>query len=153
MSEKLSAGQFPVLHRGKTHHHFVQHQQALPQRVVLPTGDLVETGYLRVTGEQTFNLYELCQNNGKSEKLVIQNIAYIDDGDNLCDTPVVKLAPIKLNDPAYVSGRSAKIVVGYTTKICGLRWGFILTLDPRSGVCSIATDQESPIVGLKVQFQ
>lgn len=152
MSEKLSAGQFPVLQRPATLKHFVQHHQSLPQRVSLPAGGLAETGYLKMTGETVFNLYEVCQNNGKSVKLSLKALAYIDEGDNLKDLPITRMAPIMLQDSAYVRNGKAEIVVGYITKICGLRWGFTFKLNPVTGECTIETDRESPIVGLKIQF-
>lgn len=152
MSEKLNAGQFPVLQRPATLKHFVQHQQSMPQRVSLPSGDLVETGYLKITGEEKFNLYAVCQNDGRSKQLKITSIAYIDEGDNLLTLPITKMAPIELQDSAYVSKGKAEITIGYITKVCGLRWGFTFKLNPVTGDCSIETDQESPIVGLKIQF-
>ena len=152
MSEKLNAGQFPVLQRPATLKHFVQHQQSLPQRVKLPSGDLAETGYLKITGEEKFNLYAVCQNDGRSKTLSIVSIAYIDEGDNLQTMPVSRMAPIALHDTAYVSKGKAEIVVGYITKVCGLRWGFTFKLNPVTGDCTIETDNESPIVGLKLQF-
>jgi hypothetical protein len=152
MSEKLSPGQFPVLQRNTNGHLFVQHQQSMPQRVSLPSGDIVETGYVKVTGDEPVDLYALCQNNGKSKTLSVKAIAYIDRGDNLQVHNITKMAPTVLQDPAYVSKGKAKIEIGHVTKLCGLRWGFHLVLDPTTGYCTIHVDRESPVVGLKLQF-
>lgn len=152
MSEKLNAGQFPLLQRGRNLSQFVSHVQSMPQRVSLPSGEIVETGYVKVTGEESIDLYGLCQNDGHSQKLSIKALAYIDEGDNLRDLPITKLSPVNLQDPAYGKVGKAKIVIGYVTKVCGLRWGFELTLDPLTGQCSIHTDRDSPIVGVKLQF-
>jgi hypothetical protein len=152
MSESLNAGQFPVLHRSSNGALFVQHQQSLPQRVTLPSGDVVETGFVKVTGVDAIDLYALCQNNGRSKSLSIKAIVYIDEGDNLKVHDVKRMAPALLSDPAYVTKGKAKIEIGHVTKLCGLRWGFNLQLDPATGKCTIEVDRESPIVGLKLQF-
>jgi hypothetical protein len=152
MTEQLNAGQFPVLQRTSNGKYFVQHKQSLPQRVSLPNGETVETGFVKVTGTESVNLYALCQNNGRSQSLSIKAIAYIDEGDNLQVHDVKRMAPAVLNDPAYGSKGAAKIEIGHVTKICGLRWGFNLKLDPKTGYCTIEVDRESPIVGLKLQF-
>lgn len=152
MSEKLNAGQFPVFQRTNNAKLFVQHSQSMPQRVSLPSGDIVETGFIKVTGEESIDLYALCQNDGRSKTLSVKAIAYIDDGDNLCVHNITRMAPTALRDPAYISKGIARIEVGHVTKLCGLRWGFTLTLDPSTGNCSIHVDRESPIVGIKVQF-
>jgi hypothetical protein len=152
MSEKLSPGQFPVFQRNSNAQLFVQHQQSMPQRVSLPSGDIVETGFVKVTGEESIDLYALCQNDGRSKTMSIKAIAYIDKGDNLQVHSVTRMAPVVLQDPAYVSKGVAKIDIGHVTKLVGLRWGFHLTLDPKNGQCTIHVDRESPIVGLKLQF-
>lgn len=152
MSESLKAGQFPVLNRSINGKLFVQHSQSLPQRVTLPSGEVAETGFVKATGPNAINLYALCQNNGRSKTLSIKAIAYIDEGDNLVVHDVKRMAPAVLNDPAYVAKGKAKIEIGHVTKLCGLRWGFHLQLDPKTGNCTIEVDRESPIVGLKLQF-
>lgn len=152
MSESLNAGQFPVLHRSTNSKYFVMHQQSFPQRVTLPDGSVAETGFVKATGTESIDLYTLCQNNGRSKTLSIKAIAYIDEGDNLCVHDVKRMAPAVLNDPAYVAKGKAKIEIGHVTKICGLRWGFNLQLDPKTGYCTIEVDRESPIIGLKLQF-
>lgn len=159
MIEKLNAGQFPVLQRDINEDRFVKHWRKLPTFVELPDGDRAETGYIRVSERydgvakpEFFDLFGLCQNNGKSEKLTIQSLVYVDEGDNLCEHVIKHLAPVVLADPAYVSNGKASISIGYVTKVCGLRWGFVLKLDPRTGQCTIDTDLESPILGIKLKF-
>jgi len=152
MSEKLNPGQFPVLQRNNNAQLFVQHAQSMPQRVILPSGEVVETGFVKITDKDPIDLYALCQNDGKSVTLAVKQIAYIDAGDNLCVHDISRMKPTELGDPAYVSRGKARIEIGHVTKLCGLRWGFILTLDPTTGYCTIHVDRESPIVGLKLQF-
>ncbi|WDS62078.1 hypothetical protein [Pseudomonas phage D6] len=152
MSEKLNPGQFPVLQRNNNTQLFVQHQQSMPQRVTVPSGEVVETGFVKITGETPIDLYALCQNDGNSATLSIKQIAYIDEGDNLRFHDVSRMAPAELRNPAYVSKGKARIEIGHVTKLLGLRWGFNLTLDPKTGACTIYVDRESPIVGLKLQF-
>lgn len=148
MSEKLNVGQFPVMqttNRSK----FVQHQQSMPQRVELPDGEFSETGYIKITDDQSIDLYALCQNNGDAQKLSIKAIVYIDEGDNLQVHDITRMAPVVLNDTAYVDGI---IQIGHVTKLCGLRWGFNVTFNKNTGAFQIEVDKESPIVGLKLQF-
>ncbi|QBJ02891.1 hypothetical protein MZD04_gp365 [Pseudomonas phage Psa21] len=152
MSEKLNAGQFPVLQRNNNANLFVQHQQSMPQRVTLPNGDLAETGYVKVTGSESIDLYALCQNNGNSKTLSVKAIAYVDEGDNLQVHPIARMKPSELKDPAYTAKGKTLIEIGHVTKLVGLRWGFNLKLDPKTGYCTISVDRESPIVGLKLQF-
>lgn len=152
MSEKLNAGQFPVLQRQSNLGSFVTHPQCMPQRVELPSGDVVETGFVKVTGEDHVDLYALCQNNGKAKTLSVKAIAYIDDGDNLCVHQLTNRAPTDLRDPAHVRNGKARVEIGHVTKLCNLRWGFNLAVDPLTGYCTIEVDRESPIVGLKLQF-
>jgi len=152
MSEKLNPGQFPIMRRGFNDARFVRHSQSMPSKVTLPSGELVETGYLKVTDGETYDLYSLCQNDGNSAKLAITELVYIDEGDNLCVHPIKHLAPVLLADPAYVAKGKAGIVIGYVTKLCGLRWGFVMKLDPTTGRFSLETDLESPVVGIKIRF-
>lgn len=152
MIENLNAGQFPVLQRSANVEHFVSHQQSMPQRVALPDGTLAETGFVKVTGEQTINLYALFQNDGRSQHLSVKSIAYIDEGDNLRVHELSNRAPTDIRDPAHVRQGKASVEIGHVTKLCGLRWGFILKFDPANGECTIDVDQDSPIVGLKLQF-
>lgn len=152
MSNKLRAGQFPVLQRGINDNLFVRHQQSMPERIELPSGEKAETGYVKVTNGQKIDIYALCQNDGKSKTLSIRSLVYIDEGDNLCVHEIKKMAPIELGDPAYVSKTGAKITVGYVSKLCGLRWGFTLHLNPVTGEFDVETDIESPVVGIKIQF-
>uniref|UniRef100_A0AB39CCD5 Uncharacterized protein n=1 Tax=Pseudomonas phage RVTF4 TaxID=3236931 RepID=A0AB39CCD5_9VIRU len=152
MIEKLNPGQFPVLQRPSSVAHFVQHSQSMPQRVEIPGGDLAETGFVKVTGEKSVDLYALCQNDGRAKTLSVKAIAYVDEGDNLRIHELTNRAPTDLRDPAHTRNGKARVEIGHVTKLCNLRWGFNLVIDPLTGYTTIEVDRESPIVGLKLQF-
>lgn len=144
MVTEMQPGTFPVLDRGNNQAMFVQHSQAVPQHVVLPDGVRKMTGYVGVSNA-SIDLYALCQNSGQFRELVIEEIAYIDAGDNLKKFVMTKMAPTVLD--------KKDIRVGFVTKLCDLRWGFNLTMDTKTGKATIAVDAESPIVGVKLRFQ
>jgi len=152
MTEKLNAGQFPILQRRSNSALFVSHQQLMPQRVELPGGDLAETGFVKVTTDDHVDLYALCQSSGKPKTISVKAIAYVDDGDNLLVHELSNRAPTELNDPAHLRGGKVKIEIGHVTKLNNLRWGFHLCIDPETGYTTIHVDQDSPIVGLKLQL-
>lgn len=151
MLEQLKPGQFPVMQRNINENLFVVHQQSMPQRVAMVDG-AAETGFVKVTGEDNIDLYALCQNAGNARTLSVKAIAYIDDGDNLLVHELTNRAPTDIRDPAHVRNGKALVEIGHVTKLCGLRWGFVLKFDPQTGYCNIHVDRESPIVGLKLQF-
>lgn len=144
MIVEMVPGTFPVLDLANRHTLFVQHTQAVPQHVVHPDGVRKMTGYVRV-GNAPINLYTLCQNNGQFRELVIEEIAYIDEGDNLRTFVMTKMAPTVLD--------KKDIRVGFVTKLCNLRWGFNLVMNTVTGVATLKGDPDSPIVGLKLRFQ
>jgi hypothetical protein len=153
MVEKLKVGQFPI--KLKTNSNlFVQHQQSMPQRVETAEGALAETGFLALTKNGPINLFSVCQYFGVAKLLKIKQIAYIDEGDNLQVHELTKMAPIELQNPAYASPASVEypVHVGFTTKLCELRWGFVVKLNQKTGQCLIETDKDSPIVGIKVEL-
>lgn len=150
--EVLKGGQFPILTAG-TKELFVKHTQSMPMFYHVPDHGRVETGYLKITDTEPFNLFSVCQSTN-AKKLAILELVYVDEGDNLKVHSCVKLAKINLADPAYkVSNTGYPIVYGHTTKLCNKRWGFVLSLDPKTGNCLIRTDKESPIIGLKIRLE
>lgn len=144
MITEMQPGTFPVFERGLNQMLFVQHPQATPLHVVLPDGTRKLSGYVKVA-HNLINLYALCQTADRPSELVIEEIVYVDDGDNLKRHVIEKMAPTVLDKESHQ--------VGYVTKLVGQRWGFNLSIDTETGGATIKVDTESPILGLKLRFQ
>ncbi|BEG72575.1 hypothetical protein [Pseudomonas aeruginosa] len=141
MTEKVSSSiRVPLYQMGKSDKHFAQHLRMPVYRVDIEGVGSVLSSYVKV--DSTFNIFALCGGDEDIRKLKIEEVAYVDSGDNILFHKVTEHDPIEIR-------RDGLFRFGMVSKMDGLRWGTTFEVDGVTGHAVIKIDRESPIIGVK----